>query len=100
MPFPFNMFRYIPMRKAIYLYALTDQQNFCVLGYKKLIFNKMQHQLMKEKNKATHTHSMKTMGVTWSKGGDGQCGTMTKTHQNATTESTSSARPKTISRTQ
>jgi hypothetical protein len=42
------------MRKAIYLYALTDQQNFCVLGYKKLIFNKMQHQLMKEKNKATH----------------------------------------------
>lgn len=54
MPFPFNMFRYIPMRKAIYLYALTDQQNFCVLGYKKLIFNKMQHQLMKEKNKATH----------------------------------------------
>lgn len=41
------------MRKAIYLYSLTDQQNFCVLDYKKLISNKMQHQLIKKKNKTT-----------------------------------------------
>jgi hypothetical protein len=41
------------MRKAAYLYALADRQNFGVLDYKKLIFNKMQPQLIKKKNKAT-----------------------------------------------
>lgn len=42
------------MSKTIYLYALTDLQNLCVLDYKTLIFHKIQHQPIKKKNEATH----------------------------------------------